>query len=55
MGPHRLVNERRKTTRTITEQLSDSVRVRVSIHEDTTDIEKHGARTALSVHAFRSF
>ena len=55
MGPHRLIDERRETSRTIAEQLSDSVRVRVSIHEDTTDIEKHGARTALSVHAFRSF
>ncbi|EDN80282.1 hypothetical protein ACTODO_00722 [Schaalia dentiphila ATCC 17982] len=27
----------------------------MGIDEDATDIEKHGARTALGVHAFRSF
>ena len=55
MGPHRLINERRETSGAVAEQLGDSMRVWVSVHEDATDIEKHGARTALGVHAFRSF
>ena len=55
MGPHRLIDESREITRAVAEQFGDSVGVRVGVDEDTTDIEKHGARTALGVHAFRSF
>ena len=55
MRPHRLVHERCEAARAIPKQFGDRLWVWVGIDEDATDIEKHGARTALGVHAFRSF
>ena len=55
MRPHRLVDERREAAGLVPEHAGDEGRVRVGVDEDSPDIEKHGARTALGVHAFRSF
>ena len=53
--PHCLVDECCEASRFVSEHAGDDGGIGVRVNEDSPDIEKHGARTAWGVHAFRSF